>query len=75
MADNISTVTLSLKNGSVYDGSVNGANTAKKADVTLEAGSKWTLTGDSYVSSLSGDTSGIDLNGHTLYVNGVACAK
>ena len=40
--------------------------------VNLSNGSTWTLTGDSYVSSLSGDTSGIDLNGHTLYVNGTA---
>ena len=40
--------------------------------VNMKSGSTWTLTGDSYVTSLSGDTSGINLNGYTLYVNGVA---
>ena len=54
---------------------VNGANSAKKADVALKNGSRWTLTGDSYVTSLSGDTGGVDLNGHTLYVDGVAWIK
>ena len=73
--DALSTLTMKIEDGSVYTGAVNNANTAKKADVTLETGSKWTLTGDSYVSSLSGNTSGIDLNGHTLYVDGVAWAK
>ena len=34
--------------------------------------STWKLSGDSHVTSLSGDTSGIDLNGYTLYVNGTA---
>ncbi len=75
VADSISTVKMTLKNGSDYAGAVNGANTAKKADVTLEAGSIWRLTGDSYVSSLRGDTSGIDLNGHALYVDGVLWTK
>ena len=66
---------MTLKDNSTYEGAVNNANSAEKADVALETGSKWTLTGDSYVSSLSGDTGGIDLNGHTLYVGGVAWAK
>ena len=47
----------------------------KELEQTLETGSKWTLTGDSYLSALDGDTSGIDLNGHTLYVGGVAWAR
>jgi len=44
-------------------------------DLTMKNGSTWKLTADSYVTSLSGDTSGIDLNGHTLFVNGVAWGK
>ena len=40
------------------------------ASVTLEAGSSWTLTGDSSVDSLDGDLSGLDLNGFTLTVGG-----
>ena len=39
--------------------------------VEIESGSTWKLTGDSYVTSLSCDADAIDLNGYTLYVNGV----
>jgi hypothetical protein len=42
--------------------------------VTLDAGSTWTLTGDSYITELNGDTAGINTNGYTLYVNGTALA-
>ena len=71
VVDGVSGVTLSIKDGSSYTGAIQNKGTAK---VYLEAGSTWTLTGDSYVSSLDGDTSGINLNGHALYVNGVAFA-
>jgi hypothetical protein len=40
--------------------------------VTIDDDSTWTLTGDSYVTELSGTTDNIDLNGYTLYVDGVA---
>jgi len=40
--------------------------------VELSGGSKWTLTGDSYITSLTCDADSIDLNGYTLYVNGKA---
>ena len=39
--------------------------------VNMTNGSTWTLTGDSHITSLTGDTSGINLNGYKLYVNGV----
>lgn len=38
--------------------------------VTMDAASTWTLTGDSYITSLSGNLSGLNLNGYSLYVNG-----
>ena len=66
--DSVSSVTLNLV-GSSYTGAIANDGTVK---VVLNANSTWTLTGDSYISSLDGDTSGINLNGHTLYVNGVA---
>lgn len=69
VVDGVSSVTLNMKGGSSYTGAIQNEGTAK---VYLEAGSTWTLTGDSYVSSLDGDTGGINLNGHTLYENGVA---
>ncbi|MBR3309724.1 MAG: hypothetical protein IKG00_07530 [Lachnospiraceae bacterium] len=46
-------------------------DSVSEVTVNLTNGSTWTLTGDSYVTSLTGDTSGISLNGHNLYVNGV----
>ncbi len=36
----------------------------------LKNGSKWVLTGDSYISSLTCEQDSIDLNGHKLYVDG-----
>ena len=38
--------------------------------VEIESGSTWTLTADSYVSSLTCEAGSIDLNGHKLYVDG-----
>ena len=73
--DALSTLAMTLENGSAYTGAINGANTAKRAALTLEAGTKWVLTGDSYLSALDGDTSGIDLNSHTLYVGGSVWTK
>ena len=73
LVDNISTLDFSLKNGSSYEGTINGKNTAKTINITLDSSSKLTLTGDSYITSLNNevaDNSNIDFNGHTLYVNG-----
>lgn len=75
LVDNISTLDLSLKEGSSYSGTINGENTAKTINVSLDTGSTLTLTGDSYITSLNNevsDNSNINLNGHTLYVNGNA---
>ena len=69
--DSASSLTLKLSNSS-YTGAINSDGAAGTVDVELSDGATWTLDGDCYVSSLSGDTAGIDLNGHTLYVNGEA---
>ena len=69
--DAISSLTLNLTEGSSLTGAINGEG---KVSVTLDASSAWTLTGDSYVTSIDGDLSGLDLNGFNLYVNGVAYA-
>lgn len=54
LADAISAVTLTLKNGSALTGAVDNANTAKSIVVTLDGTSTWTLTGNSYVTTISG---------------------
>ncbi len=70
--DSISSLTFDLTQASSYTGAINTSGQAGVVSVALEDGSTWTLTGDSYVTDLQGDTSGINLNGHTLYVNGHA---
>ena len=70
--DNISTLDMSLSNGSSYTGTINGENTAQNITIKLDKTSTLTLTGDSYINSLENeltDNSNINLNGHTLYVN------
>ncbi len=73
VVDEISSLTMNLKNGSSFEGVINGEN-ASEVVLNLDASSKITLTGDSYVKSLTNaDTtnSNINLNGYKLYVDGV----
>ena len=75
VVDDISTLDLSLKNGSTYSGTINNKNTAKTINISLDSSSSITLTGDSYITSLENadsTNSNINFNGYTLYVNGVA---
>ena len=71
MADSISTIALNMTNESSLVGAVNTDNTDKEVTVKLSKDSSWTLTGDSYVKSLTNeDTTGenIHLNGYKLVV-------
>lgn len=73
--DSISTLDMTMKSGSYYEGTINGDDSAKSIKLTLDKKSKIKLTGDSYVTSLDDadtDYSNIDFNGYTLYVNGEA---
>ena len=82
LVGNNSSLTLNLINGSSFTGTVSGEIVNAKGatvstetgtvDVTLDGTSTWSLTGDTYVSSFSGDTANISFNGYTLYVDGVA---
>lgn len=65
-----SAVNLILSGGSSYTGTINGANTDGKIYVEVPSGTTWTLTGDSYATSLTCAAGSINLNGHSLYVNG-----
>ena len=75
IADELSSVSLTLRGTSTFTGTVNAANTARAAKVTLEDGTTWTLTGNAYLSSFTGRVSGIVTNGFTVYVNGTALTK
>lgn len=73
--DSVSTLNMTMKNGSSYKGTINGSNEAKSISLTLDKSSKITLTGDSYVTSFTdadSSYSNINFNGYKLYVNGTA---
>lgn len=73
--DSISTLDMTMKSGSYYEGTINGDNSTRSIKLTLDKKSKIKLTGDSYVTSLDDadtDYSNIDFNGYTLYVDGEA---
>jgi hypothetical protein len=74
VADGISSLALTLQNGSTWSGAINTAHTAKSASLALDSASTWNVTADSYLTSLSDDggISGATItniagNGHTVY--------
>ncbi|MBR6961198.1 hypothetical protein IKH79_00325 [Candidatus Saccharibacteria bacterium] len=72
VVDSISKLTMNLANGSSFSGAINSGNTGE-VELTLDSSSSMTLTGDTYVKSLTNaDTtnSNIHANGYKLYVNG-----
>ena len=74
VVDSISSLTMSLKNGSAFKGTINSAN-AGTVSLSLDKSSTLTLTGDTYVKSLTNadsTNSNINFNGYKLCVNGTA---
>ena len=70
--DSISTLDLTLKNGSTFTGTINIVDNAEggtavddNAVVTIENGCTWTLTGDCTLTSLTNNGT-INFNGHTI---------
>ncbi len=70
VVDEVSALNMYITSGSSYEGTINTDNEGE-VYVEIESGSTWTLTGDSYITSLTCDAGCINLNGHKLYVNGV----
>lgn len=73
--DSISTLTMNLKEKSLFNGKINSENSAKSIKFVFDKKSKIKLTGDSYISSLEDEDrsyDNIDFNGYKLYVNGTA---
>lgn len=70
LVDAISSLKLTMKNGTTFNGAINPDGEAGTVNVTLEDDSTWTLTADSYVTSFDGDTDNIVANGYHLCVNG-----
>jgi len=81
VADEISTVNLTLQNSSTLTGSLNSDKKAKLMDLTLDATSLWNVTADSSLtcltdaSGISGNNiSNINGNGHTVYYDASSCS-
>ncbi|MCR4854913.1 MAG: hypothetical protein K5908_01975 [Erysipelotrichaceae bacterium] len=70
LVDSVSTLNLYLKDSSVYTGAINEDGEEGEVYVEIQEGSKWTLTADSCITSLTCAADSIDLNGHKLYVDG-----
>ncbi len=69
--DSVSTLTLNMSNSSEFNGAINSSGQNGTVSVVLDSSSVWTLTGDSYVTSLTNNGT-INQGSHTLYVNGTA---
>lgn len=72
IVDEVSNLNLYLTEGSAFTGTINTDGQAGEVYVELDSGSKWVLTSDAYITSLTCEAGAIDLNGHTLYINGTA---
>ena len=70
VVDDVSTLNLYLADSSKFKGAVNSDGKTGSVYVELKGNSTWTLTADSYITSLTCAKKSINLNGHTLYVNG-----
>ncbi|MBN2628457.1 MAG: hypothetical protein JXA95_17455 [Spirochaetales bacterium] len=70
IVDEISTLSMNLSSGTSFTGSINEEQEGGQVSLTLDSSSTWTLTGDSHITSLTGDSSRVITNGFTLYVNG-----
>ena len=77
VVDSISKLTMNLSEGSTFKGTINGSNEGE-VSLTLDKTSSITLTGDTYIKSLTNSdltNSNINLNGYKLYINGVELTK
>ena len=66
--DSISTLDLIMQNGTAYTGAINPDGQSGTVNVTLDGGSIWTLTADTFVTSFTGSLDSVVLNGFTLHV-------
>lgn len=71
LIDSASTLTLNLSGSSEFNGAINPSSQSGTVKVTVASGSTWTLTSDSYITSIS-NSGTIDQGDYTLYVNGTA---
>lgn len=68
--DEISGLSLTMKNGTTYTGAINPGSEGGEVAVTMDRTSLWTLTADTCITSFDGSTGNINANGYHLYVDG-----
>jgi len=68
--DSISSLDMTLSQGSTFTGTINSTNQAGQVKVTLSADSQWVLTADANISAFSGSTADIVAQGHHVYADG-----
>lgn len=80
-ADDISSISADLKNGSALVGGINTDGSSATTSLTLDSSSAWTVTADSHITSLtgaiiSGNTiTNIIGNGHIVYYDAASCPE
>ena len=70
LVDGISSLDLTLSEGSAWTGTVNPEGAAGRVSLTMEDGCSWSLTGDAWLTAFEGDTAAIETNGFHVYVGG-----
>ena len=70
IVDEVSALNLYLTKETAFVGAINSDGTAGEVYVEIDDSSTWTLTEDSYITSLTCTAGSINLNGHILYVDG-----
>lgn len=70
VVDDVSILNLYLKDGSMFIGAINPDGESGEVYVEIGEGSKWTLSGDSNIKSLTCQADSINLDGYTLTVDG-----
>lgn len=78
ICDKISSVSMILKNNTIFTGGINTENKLAKVAINLDATSKWIVNSDSYVQSLADSDSSltnIQSNGHTIYYDATNSAN
>ena len=68
VVDSISSLTMNITNGSNYEWAINTANQSQDVTVTLDPTSTWTLTADTYITTLNNNWWTINYNGYKLVV-------
>jgi hypothetical protein len=81
LADSISSISVTLQEGSSLSGALNPDHEAGEVNLTLDSSSIWTVTADSYLTCLTDDAgitgssiTNITGNGHTVYYEGSMCS-